>query len=398
MSLATSTILPITDVTISDIVLPEGSDYLSGFAIVDVSGATTLTVGESQYVGSLKSALSLFTDQTTATSSVLYDRLTNYFGASPGVGCYVFYAGPTGSTSDDQTAIGQLATWYGDNYNSVTGGSAWWSVSLPQEWYASSAEDSTSALKGLLKPYSGDGYMPIWIVPTLSADGSSDPNIDAVTGLADAVLVYSPASSAYQGDALLGSIASIYYGTSPQTSPNLALYKAPTATAPDLTQSQKSELNAANVVWSGTINTTTGAQVWQGGRTQSGILIQNKYAANVVKLLVQTALDDMIILRNQAGNPVLYNEAGIRELAARIRQELGALARSGIITQVAYQPATSVSAAVAASPSVSYVPYAQYVTANPSDVAAGIYDGFTLSVQCNYYFTSLTIRGNFMMQ
>ena len=34
MSLATSTILPITDVTISDIVLPEGSDYLSRFAYI----------------------------------------------------------------------------------------------------------------------------------------------------------------------------------------------------------------------------------------------------------------------------------------------------------------------------------------------------------------------------
>ena len=398
MSLATSDILPITDVTISDIVLQESGDYLSRFAIVDNTGVTTLSVGDMEYVGSLKAALALFTDQTTATSSVLYNRLINYFGASPSVGCYVFYAGPGGSNSDDQTAIGQLSTWYANHYNAITGGSAWWATSLPQEWYSGAAADTNSTLNGFLKSYSGSGDMPVFLMDTLSPDGSSDPNIGSVTGLSDAVLVYSPSSSAYQGAALLGTLASIYNSTSAQNVPNIALYNAPTATAPDLTYNEKSELNTAYVVWSGTVNNTTGAQVWQGGRTQSGILIQNKYAANVVKLVVQTALDDMIILRNQAGNPVLYNEAGIRELAARIRQELGALARSGIITQVAYQPATAVSAAVAASPSVSYVPYAEYLTTNPSDVASGIYDGFTLSVQCNYYFTSLTIRGNFMMQ
>lgn len=398
MSLATSTILPITDVTISDIMLPDGSDYLSRFAIVDNTGLTTLSVGDVVYIGSLKAGLALFTDQTSAPSSVLYGRLVNYFGASPTVGCYIFYAGPSGSADDDRAAIGQLSTWYANNYNAVNGGTAWWAASLPQSWYAGAAADSTSALNTFLKAYSGPGDMPIFVMDTLSSDGSADPDISAVTGLSDAVLVYAPSATAYQGSALLGTISSIYSGTSPTSAPNISLYTAPTATAPDLTQSEKSDLNAANVVWSGTVNTTTGAQVWQGGRTQSGILIQNKYAANVVKLVVQQALDDMIILRNQAGNPILYDEAGIRELAARIRQELGALARSGIITQVAYQPATSVSAAVAASPGVSYVPYAQYVTANPSDVAAGIYDGFTLSVQCNYYFTSLTIRGNFMMQ
>jgi hypothetical protein len=145
-----------------------------------------------------------------------------------------------------------------------------------------------------------------------------------------------------------------------------------------LTSSQEITLSAAGVNWVG-----SGAQ-GQISNTliQTGCFMDTNpfnywYCVDWLSINVQIALSAAIINgSNTPTNPLYYNQAGINTL----QNVAQATVNTGIAFGLILSPAT-----------VFAVPFQTYVTENPSNYAAGIYNGLSCTFVPLRGFTSITI-------
>ena len=75
-----------------------------------------------------------------------------------------------------------------------------------------------------------------------------------------------------------------------------------------------------------------------------------------------------------------YNTQGLNSLLAHIVTNLNNCKSFGLIDDYA---------------NLTFVPFADYITANPDDFARGIYNGFSVEVRLAKFFTKITLFAKF---
>lgn len=121
-------------------------------------------------------------------------------------------------------------------------------------------------------------------------------------------------------------------------------------------------LNSSTILFKGLLADGTQAAAW--------------YGIDWIQVQAKQALAAAIINGSNGNPPLLYNEMGIKTLAA--------------IAQRICDDAVSYGCAQSAE--VSYIPFGTYTAANPNNYAAGIYNGLTATVTMQYGFLTITFN------
>lgn len=312
------------------------------------TGSTNITAGSYQYIG----ADSVLESYLAAGPDTAY--LTNFnatfFAQGSGVGYYVLELGtlPAGTT------VGEALTA--------------WLTANPGVFYALTLSPAdiagdTSDLESLVSQYSSPNSRLYFVIPTPAANISSWDGYKSVLCIAP-----SPTANATEADA-----AALFYNL-------LVNNPSPTQPAAPMAfrwlygvtpwpQNQwgsavtEALTASANVVLTGAEGGISTASLFRG-TVMSGTQFMSWYGVDWVALNIKQALAAAILNGSNSNNPLVYNQAGINSLLS--------VARNVIATAVKYK--------LIQSGDVTATSWQDYVTANPDDFAAGIYNGFDCTI------------------
>jgi hypothetical protein len=316
---------------------PAGYD---GTYIATVATSTTFTYALTTNPGT-ETSLGTYTPPYSAFVTL---AATTFFAQGSSAGVYVLELGPETTPTAGITALG---TWITANSN-------------PQIFYA----------------YLLDGTWDGSALATLAANYAS-PNGRTyffVTSTTGTIADYSPSKSVY---------ANVPSPNKPVTEHTVAadfyqwLVNAPSAATPAAPMAYRyvygatawptnnSSVNTvltayANLIYAGSEGGVANACIFKG-TTMDGAQSMSWYGVDWFAIGVKQALANAIINGSNQNPPLLYNQQGINTLLT-VAQDYGN-------TAVAFGLAQSVT--------VSATPFATYVAQNPSNYAAGIYNGFS---------------------
>lgn len=292
------------------------------------------------------------------------DAATTFFAQGGSVGVYVLELGPFTTSA---LAIAGLETW-------ITGNSSpqvFYSYLIPRAW--DTADSAT--LNTMAANYSSPSGQTYFFVTTTAANVGSYATTKSVLTFEE-----SPTKASTEVQA-----ASVFYQwlvNNPGPANPLApmSYRYLYGVTPWEQMGNATAINTAltayaNLVLTGAEGGISTATLFKG-TTMDGYQAAFWYAIDWFRIQVKQALAAAIINGSNSNPPLLYNQAGINSLKA-VANRIGNDA-------VAYGCALSVT--------ITAVDFATYTAANPSDYAAGIYNGFAATVVGPSSFLTITFN------
>jgi hypothetical protein len=337
---------------------PTPSQLQQSGALVSVGG-TTQTTGTYTYYGTLAGVVAALS--SSGNFDEIQDMATTFFAQGNAVGLYVLELGVEGSSAAGITALG---SWITSNPG------IFYAYLTPAAWDASGA-----ALNTLAANYSSPTGKTYFFVTTTSSTISAYAGNKAIFAT-----VPSPTAAGTEFQA-----AAFFYqwlSNAPSaTSPAPPMgYRFMFGVTPWVTVNNQTQINAVltaygNVILTGAeggISTATSFK----GTTMDGNQSMFWWDVDWVQIKAKQLLAAAIINGSNENPPLYYNQNGINHLLA-ILQEIGN---------------TGISFGILLSASFASVPFALYTQQNPSNYAAGIYNGFSATVTPQNGFLTITFN------
>ena len=284
---------------------------------------------------------------------------TTWFAQGNSTGVYVLELGTTSSA----TAITNFSTYLTANplnyYVYVT----------PSGW------DTISAFTTLVNQYTSDTAQTYFFAPVSLDTYTIYKGIKSVFAW---YLNSNVPNTEWDGAAMAWQVSSAKPSAASQVPPFSFRYLFGVIPAV-LTSAQQSQLKAAYVNWVETAaegGISNKMQVW--GTAGDGNDFLYWYSVDWVQINANTVISATVINgSNTTNNPLYYNQAGINRLQAAAQSVMN----------------SAISFGLALSPiSVQATGFTAYVTANPTDYAAGIYNGLSVSYTPTTGFTQITFN------
>jgi len=346
-----ATITPrIVTVSVEVVTAPTPSTYQQSGAFVSLGG-TSLTANTYQYLPTVSSLTSII--GSSGNYQELEHMNATFFGQGNAIGAYVLELGTQSSATAGITA---LQTWITAN-PSPWGPSMFYSYLLPATW-----DTSAAALNTMASGFSSPTSMVYFFVTTTQS------TISAYTSTNKAIIATCPsptaASSEFQAAALFYQWLSnapspanpaapmafrFVYGVTPWplTGYVTTVNNILTAYGNIIQQAAQGNISTA-CVFRGTTIDGNQAMFW--------------YGVDWAQLQVQQQISATLIQATNSNAPIYYNQAGINTL----QNVAQAIVNSGISNGLLLSPAT-----------INAIPFSVYIAANPSNYAAGVYNGFS---------------------
>lgn len=356
MATITSTIVTVnTTVTAA----PVASTLQQSGALVSLGG-TTLTVGTYQYFGTLA------TLQAALSSGGNYVELghmaTTFFAQGTTIGVYVLELGVQSTGPDGITA---LETWITDNPDTF------YAYLTPATW-----DSSGSALNTMAANYSSPTSKTYFFVTTTSS------TISSYLATTKSIFATAPSLTAASGEF---QAAAPFYDFL-VNNPGLASPAAPMAyryvygVTPWVLAGNQTAINTilsayGNVIETGAEGGISDACLFKG-TTIDGVQSMWWYGIDWLQIQAKQRLAAAIINGSNSNPPLYYNQAGINRLLA-------------VLTSLGN---TWISYGLGGSATFSAVSFADYTAANPSDYAAGNYNGFSCVASAQNAFLTVTFN------
>lgn len=312
------------------------------------TGSTNITAGSYQYIGAASVLASYLA--TGPDTTYLTNFNASFFAQGPDVGYYVLELGALPSGTTVGTAL------------------AAWLTANPGVFYALTLSPAdiagdTSDLENLVSQYTSPNSRLYFVIPTSAANLNSWAKYKSVLCISP-----SPTASATEADAA-GLLYNVVVNNPSPTQPAAPLafrwLYGLTAWPQDQWGTTVTQILTAsgNAVLTGAEGGISTAALFRG-TVMSGDQFMSWYGVDWVALNIKQALAAAIFNGSNSNNPLIYNQAGINSLLS--------VAKNVITTAVKYK--------LIQSGVVTATNWQDYVTANPSDFAAGIYNGFTCTV------------------
>jgi hypothetical protein len=329
-------------------------------ALVSVGG-TTLATNAYQYCANAAAVTAILSAAGNYTE--LSHMATTYFAQGTAVGVWVLEIGTQGGVV--ATQISALNTWIQGNPNQF------YAYLCPAAWDASGA----TVQSGLAANYSSATGRTYFFVTT------SQATITAYTSKSVFAVVPSPTAAATEFQA-----AAFFYQWL-VNNPSLAAPAAPMAyrfafgvTPWVINATNTTSINAILTAFGNVI--LTGAE---GGISTStlfkctfmdGNQAMFWYAVDYVQIQAKQQLAAAIINGSNTNNPVYYNQFGINYLLGILDNLGNAAIGFGLLLSASFTA----------------TPFTTFTNANPTDYAAGVYNGFAATVTPQVGFLSITFN------
>ena len=338
---------------------PAPSTLQQSGAFVSVGG-TTLTTGTWQYCSSIADVTALL---SSAGNYLELTKMATTFFAQTGVGSPIgVYILELGVVATAPLGITALTTWIAGNPN------IFYAYLVPAAWDASGADLNT--LGAIYSSPTGRTYF----FPTTSAS-----TISAYEATTKAIFATVPsptaASTEFQAAApFYQFLANSPTGASPAAPMAFRFMYGVTPWALSGNQATINTILTAggNVILTGAEGGISTAALYRG-TTMDLNQAMWWYAVDWILINAKQQLAAAII-NGSNGAPVQYNQVGINLLLAVLKDLLSSGISNGLLL-------SGVPAAI---------PFATYTKANPSDYAAGIYNGFSATVTPQNGFQTIT--------
>ena len=292
------------------------------------------------------------------------DAVATHFAQGANVGIYVLELGPQAS---DAAAITALQAWISANSDPQT----FYAYLVPGAWDASSAANLAS-LAGNFSSANGQTYFFVTTTQANLADYAGNKAVFAVV----------PNPSAPASEEQAAAFMYQWLVNQPGAANPLApmAYRFLFGVTPWAWKGTTTARNAVltgfgNIVLQGAEGGISNACIFKG-TLMDGTQAAFWYGVDWMRTQVKQALAAAIINGSNQNPPLLYDQNGINSLQA-VAQKIGNSA-------VAFGCASAVT--------VSAIPFAQYVAANPNDYAAGVYNGLSATMVGQNGFLTITFN------
>ncbi len=338
---------------------PAPSQLQQSGALVSVGGST-LTSGTYQYCGTLADVTAIL--GSSGNHVELNDMATTFFAQGNAVGVYVLELGTQGSGGAAITALG---TWITANPG------VFYAYLCPATWDAEGAQLNTLAANYS----SATGKTYFFVTTTIGTISAYAPTTKAV---------FATVPSPTQADTEFQSAAFFYQwlANSPSaTNPVPPMgYRFLFGVTPWVTTNNQVSINEVltaygNLVLTGAEGGISTATAFKG-TLMDGNQSMFWWAVDWVQVNAKQLLAAAIIDGSNENPPLYYNQNGINRLLA-ILQDIGT---------------TGISFGLLLSASFASVPFTIYTTQNPTNYAAGIYNGFSATVTPQTGFLTITFN------
>lgn len=303
---------------------------------------------------------------TPPDQAFVLDAATVFFAQGNAVGVYVLELGSQTSAANGVTA---LTTFISDNLSPQV----FYAYLIPPSWDSNAA----TSLKTLVGAYASPSSKTYFVITT-----TSSALVAATYGTNKSVLAVVPSPTQGSTELQAGAVFYQVLVNNPGAASPLApfAYRYLYDVTPWATYGNSATINTiltayGNIVLTGAQGGISTACLFKG-TTLDGEQYAFWYGVDYFQIQVQQALAAAIINGSNSNPPLLYDQNGINTLLA-IAQQIGNNA-------VSYGCAQSVT--------VTAVPFATYIAANPSNYAAGIYDGFSATLNGVSGFLSITFN------
>ena len=334
---------------------PTASTLQQSGALVSFGG-TTLTTNTYQYCGNLAAVTAILSSAGNYVE--LTHMATTFFAQGGAVGVYVLELGVQASVP---TQITDLTTWITGNPN------VFYAYLVPAAWDTANAATVNTAAAN----YSSATGKTYFFVTTTST------NVSDYTNKAIIATVPSPTAASTEFQA-----AALFYQWL-ANNPQLAAPAAPMnfrfvyGVTPWVLTGNATTINTVlsaygNLILTGAeggISTST----LRNGTTADGNQAMFWYAVDWILINADLRLANAIINGSNSNPPIVYNQLGINYLLG-VLQNLGTPGIANGLLLSAVFTATS---------------FAAFTTANPSDYAAGVYQGFSCVATPQLGFTQI---------
>ncbi len=352
-----TTITPqIVNLNTTVVFAPEPSQLQQSGALVSIGG-TSLTSGTYSYCGNLPAATALI--GTTGNFAELTAQATTFFAQGQSVGLYLLELGVEAAVGDN---IPVLNTWITDNPG------IFYDFLLPESWDGVSG----TPLGTMLANYESPNAQVNFVVTTTATTMAQYATNKAVT-----MVVKSPNAASTESQS-----AVVFYNelvNNPSASNQLAplAWRYLYGVTPWPSSGQGTAINTilsayGNVILTGVQGGISNATLFKG-TVASGAPFSEWYGLNWFQINAAQQLAAAVMNGSNSQPPLLYGQHGINIL-------------QGIAQSVANNAVTF---GCAQSVTVSAVPFAQYIAQNPTNYAAGIYNGLSASFVGQTGFLSL---------
>lgn len=335
---------------------PAVSGLQQSGALVSLGGST-LTTGDYQYCGDLAAVTAILS--SAGNHVELTAMATTYFAQGNAVGVFVLELGTQETVPDGITALG---TWITAQPN------VFYAYLCPESWDAEGADVNT-----LAATYSSPSGKTYFFVTT------TEETITAYDVTTKAVVATVPSPTAVDTEFQAAAIFYQWLSNDPGPADPAApmAFRFLYGVTPWSLIGNQTAINTiltafGNVILTGAEGGISTATLFKG-TTMDGNQMMLWYAVDWMLINAKQGLAAAIINGSNSNPPLYYNQVGINSLLA-ILNELGT-------DEISYGLAQSVT--------FSAVPFATYVAENPSNYAAGIYDGFTCSLTWQAGFLSI---------
>jgi hypothetical protein len=338
---------------------PAPSQLQQSGALVSVGG-TTLTTGTSQYCGTLAAVVAILS--SSGNFDEIEDMASTYFAQGNAVGVYILELGVEGSSSAGITALGAWIT---------ANPGVFYAYLLPAAWDASGA-----AINTLAANYSSPtGKTYFFVTTTINTISAYAPTSKAIIAT-----VPSPTAAAeeFQAAALFYQwLANSPSAVSPVPPMGYRFLFGVTPWVATNNQTQINEVLTAygNVILTGAEGGISTATLFKG-TTMDGNQSMFWWAVDWVQIQAKQLLAAAIINGSNENPPLYYNQNGINQLLA-ILQDIGS---------------TGIAFGLLLTAKFASVPFTIYTQQNPSNYAAGIYNGFSATVTPQTGFLTITFN------
>lgn len=297
-------------------------------------------------------------------AAFIMDAATTFFAQGGSVGLYVLELGAQTTAAASITA---LQTW-------ITGNSSpqiFYAYLIPKSWDTT----NSTALNTMAANYSSpSGQTYFFVTTTLAHVSAYDTTKSVLT------FIESPTAANTEVQAAATFYQWLVNNPGPANQLAPMSYRYLFGVTPWAQMGNATSINAgltayANLVLTGAEGGISTATLFKG-TTMDGKQAAFWYAIDWFRIQVKQAMAAAIINGSNSNPPLLYNQAGINSLLA-VANRVGNDA-------IAYGCALSVN--------ITAVDFVTYTTANPSDYAAGIYNGFAATVVGPSGFLTITFN------
>lgn len=331
----------------------------NGTFVATVASSTTFTVENSAVTGDATSG-GTYTRPGVANVNA---ALTSFFAQGSAVGVMVAEIGPESSWASAVTALGTFVT--NDH-------------AAPQSIYAylidpDAVNGDPSGVSSLAGDYSSPSGKTYFIVPVSATNLAS-------LGTSKSLIAVVPSSGQGATESQAAAVLYNWVENNPGTVNGLApmSYRFLYGMTPWQLAGNAGTVNTVlsgfgNLVLTGAQGGITNAVLFRG-TTLDGSQAASWYGIDWCQIQAAQRLAAAIINGSNTTNPLLYDQNGINTLQA--------IAQSVMSDAVAYGCLESAT--------VTATPFQQYVTANPANYAAGVYDGLAATVTAQNGFLTIT--------